>query len=151
MQKDAAGCARLGDNSMKLPVGETGDDVLAANCGEREGSGRGENDRIFHPAVPADHPDVHRDHWPSSSMRAVRAGGPVGTSIVRYQMAAMTGGSASASISGQGSNARRKNRSRRSAATTASTKPVYVIRKVAVERRASRSRHVLHLPGSGGT
>ena len=79
------------------------------------------NDGVFHPAVPADHPDLHRDHAGCLRRDAVCPGGPVERQIMRFQMAAWPRADGGGRRAGAAATRCPKSRSRKSAATTAST------------------------------
>ena len=70
-------CERaMGDNVGEAAGRRDRSPLLAAVRRAREGRGRRRNDRVLHPALPADHPDVHRDHAGRLRRDAVRARRP---------------------------------------------------------------------------
>ena len=74
-QKEAEVRRAMGDDAAKLPVGETEVGTGRSTESARRLRPR-RNDGVFHPAVPADHPDLHRDHAGCLRRDAVCPGRP---------------------------------------------------------------------------
>ncbi len=120
---------------------------------EREkAAAAGQMTGVFRPAVPADHPDLHRDHARRVRRHAVRAGRPGRTADHALPDGRDDRRAAPAPgvMSGRGEQCAARGADRGDPALLrlrqAGARP---LRHVALERAAPRPRQLVHLPGSG--